>query len=87
MAEENKDEGTKGEGGKGGASSEDGAAAKIIAPAAGVVTPDPDDLSKVNTSKFSDEQKDDYIEKLKDENARRRIATKKEKDRIQEANR
>jgi len=83
MAEEKGTEGTKGsEGGKGGTSSEDGAAAKIIAPAAGVVAPDPDDLSKVNTSKFSDEQKDDYIEKLKDENARRRIATKKEKDRI-----
>ena len=83
MVEEKGTEGTKGsEGGKGGTSSEDGAAAKIIAPAAGVVIPDPDDLSKVNTSKFSDEQKDDYIEKLKDENARRRIATKKEKDKV-----
>ncbi len=82
MAEEKKDEGTKSEGGKGVASSEDGAVAKIIAPAAGIGAPDPDDLSKVNTSKFSDVQKDDYIEKLKDENARRRIATKKEKDKI-----
>ncbi len=82
MVDEPKGEGTKGEGGKGGTSSTDGAAAKIIAPAAGIVVPDPDDLSKVITSKFTDEQKDDYIEKLKDENARRRIATKKEKDKV-----
>lgn len=82
MAEEKKDEGTVGEGGKGGTSSTDGVAAKIIAPAAGIVAPDPDDLSKKDTSKFSEEQKNDYIGTLKDENARRRIATKKEKDKV-----
>ncbi len=82
MAEEKKDEGTKGgKEDKGGISSEDGAAAKIIAPAAGI-TPEPDDLSKKDTSKFTDEQKNDYIGTLKDENARRRIATKKEKDKV-----
>jgi hypothetical protein len=41
---------------------------------------DDDDLSKKDTSKFTAEQKDDYIEKLKDENARRRIANKKATD-------
>ena len=39
-----------------------------------------DDLAKADTSKFSGEQKDDYIDKLKDENARRRIDNKKIKD-------
>ena len=81
MAEENKGEGTKGEGGKGGTSSEDGAAAKIIAPAAGA-KPDPVNLSDKDTSKFDDAQKNDYIEKLKDENAQRRIENKKVKDKI-----
>lgn len=36
-----------------------------------------DDPTKKDVSKFTNEQKDDYIEKLKDENARRRIANKK----------
>lgn len=36
-----------------------------------------DDLTKKDVTKFTSEQKDDYIEKLKDENARRRIANKK----------
>ncbi len=81
MAEEPKDEGTKGEGGKGGTSSEDGAVAKIIAPAAGIA-PDPVNLSDKDTSKFDDAQKNDYIQKLKDENAQRRIENKKVKDKI-----
>lgn len=36
-----------------------------------------DDLTKKDVTKFTSEQKDDYIEKLKDENARRRIVNKK----------
>lgn len=38
---------------------------------------DGDDLASKDTSKFDDAQKNDYIEKLKDENARRRITNKK----------
>lgn len=38
---------------------------------------DLDDPTKKDTTKFTNEQKDDYIEKLKDENARRRITNKK----------
>jgi len=38
---------------------------------------DKDSLADKDTSKFDDTQKNDYIEKLKDENARRRIANKK----------
>lgn len=36
-----------------------------------------EDLTDKDVSKFTNEQKDDYIDKLKDENARRRIANKK----------
>jgi len=36
-----------------------------------------EDLTDKDVSKFTSEQKDDYIDKLKDENARRRIANKK----------
>ena len=42
--------------------------------------PKPDeDLSKRDTSKFTNEQKDDYISQLKDENARRRIENREVK--------
>lgn len=41
---------------------------------------DSKDVKEKDISKFTDEQKDDYIEKLKDENARRRIANKKAQD-------
>jgi len=41
-----------------------------------------DDLSSKDTSKFTDEQKNDYIAQLKDENARRRIENKKVKEQI-----
>lgn len=41
-----------------------------------------DDLSTKDTSKFTEEQKNDYIEKLKDENARRRIDNKKAKEKL-----
>lgn len=40
-------------------------------------TDDKDDLTKQDHSKFDDAQKNDYIDKLKDENARRRIANRK----------
>lgn len=36
-----------------------------------------EELTNKDVSKFTDVQKDDYIDKLKDENARRRIANKK----------
>jgi len=44
--------------------------------------PGEEDLVTKDTSKFTEEQKNDYIEKLKDENARRRIENKKIKDQL-----
>jgi len=41
--------------------------------------PADEDISKKDTSKFTAEQKDDYIANLKDENARRRIETRETK--------
>lgn len=40
------------------------------------------DLGDKDTSKFNDDQKNDYIDKLKDENARRRIANKKKDEEL-----
>jgi len=42
-----------------------------------------DDLTTMDSSKFTDEQKNDYIDKLKDENARRRIENKKMKESLE----
>jgi len=42
-----------------------------------------DDLSKKDTSKFTDAQKDDYIAQLKDENARRRIENRDSKSNLE----
>jgi len=47
---------------------------------------DKDSLADKDTSKFDDAQKNDYIEKLKDENARRRIANKKLQKNIDKMN-
>ena len=44
--------------------------------------PEKTPLKDTDTSKFTEEQKNDYIDKLKDENARRRIENKKINDQV-----